>query len=153
MARKKKAQELELEMMEQEEMTQEEVQEAEEDIMGGDGIVVNENGEELLMPGGPTIEQVEKWKSQYNDEVYLTEFENQVFLWRPITRKEYKDIMKIQNADSFYKEERICEKCVLFPDKYNFTEMIRGKAGIPTVLAELIIEKSGFVPKQPTIRL
>lgn len=153
MARKKKIEELEHQIIEtemEEEFLEEEVV---EEATYQEGILVNENGEELLMPGGPTIEQVEKWKSMYNDEVYLTEFDNEVFLWRPITRKEFKDIMKLQNADSFYREERICEKCVLFPEQYNFSAMVRGKAGIPTVLSELIMEKSGFVPKQGSIKL
>lgn len=111
------------------------------------------NGEELLFPGGPALSQVEEWKSRYRDEVYLTEFEEEVFLWRPITRKEYKQVMKVQNADSFYKEERICEACILYPQQYNFMQMTAGKAGIPTLLAELIMEKSGFQAKTGAMKL
>lgn len=102
------------------------------------------DGKELLFPGGPALDKVEEWKSLHQDQVYLTEFEEEVFLWRPIKRKEYKEIMKVQNADSYYKEERICEKVVLYPEQYNFMVMTAGKAGIPTLLAELIMEKSGF---------
>jgi hypothetical protein len=111
------------------------------------------NGEELLFPGGPALAQVEEWKSRFKDEVYLTEFEEEVFLWRPITRKEYKQVMKVQNADSFYKEERICEACILYPQGYNFMAMTAGKAGIPTLLAELIMEKSGFQAKTGAMKL
>ena len=150
MAKRKKNDEKETEMLEYAKAVEEET---EEEMAEKDDLLYNENGEELLIPGGPTIEQVEKWKSMYNDEVYMTEFENEVFLWRPITRKEYKDIMKLQNADTFYKEERICERCVLYPENYNFSAMVKGKAGIPTVLSELIMEKSGFVAKQPTLKL
>ncbi|MEK1829057.1 hypothetical protein AAAC51_07860 [Priestia megaterium] len=90
----------------------------------------------------------------YSNEVYLTEFdEENVFVWRPLKRKEYKDIAKIPNADQFYKEERICEKAVLFPEKYGFMNMSTGKAGIPTLLHELILEKSGFVAKTGAMRL
>lgn len=111
------------------------------------------NGEELLFPGGPSLNKVEEWKSQFGGEVYLTEFEEEVFLWRPIKRKEYKEIAKIQNADSFYKEERIAERCVLYPENYNFMSMTAGKAGIPTLLAELIMEKSGFQAKTGAMRI
>ena len=111
------------------------------------------NGEELLFPGGPALTQVEEWKSRFKEEVYLTEFEEEVFLWRPITRKEYKQVMKVQNADSFYKEERICEACILYPKGYNFMAMTAGKAGIPTLLAELIMEKSGFQAKTGAMKL
>lgn len=110
--------------------------------------------EQEIFPGGPTHNQLEKWKSAYNGEVYLTEFdEDTVFVWRPIKRKEYKDIAKIQNADNFYKEERICEKSVLFPTNYSFMHMSTGKAGVPTLLSELILEKSGFVAKTGAMRL
>lgn len=110
--------------------------------------------EQEIFPGGPTHNELEKWKAQFNGEVYLTEFDDEnIFVWRPIKRKEYKDIAKIQNADNFYKEERICEKSVLFPDKYSFMHMSVGKAGIPTLLHELILEKSGFVAKTGAMRL
>lgn len=115
--------------------------------------LVGPNGEELLFPNGPSVSQVEEWKSRFGDEVYLTEFEEEIFLWRPITRKEYKGVMKIQNADSFYKEERICEAVVLFPANYNFMSMTNGKAGIPTLLAELVMEKSGFQAKTGAMKL
>ncbi|EAO57412.1 hypothetical protein bthur0014_60200 [Bacillus thuringiensis IBL 4222] len=110
--------------------------------------------EQEIFPGGPTYNELEKWKSMYAGEVYYTEFdeENQ-FVWRPIKRKEYKDIAKIPNADNFYKEERICEKAVLFPANYGFMNMTNGKAGIPTLLHEMVLEKSGFVAKTGAMRL
>lgn len=110
--------------------------------------------EEEIFEGGPTYNDLEKWKSMYNGEIYLTEFdEESIFVWRPIKRKEYKDIAKLQSADNFYKEERICEKSILFPAGYGFMNMSNGKAGIPTILHELILEKSGFVPKTGAMRL
>ena len=115
--------------------------------------LIGPDGEELLFPNGPSVAQVEAWKSQFNEEVYLTEFEEDVFIWRPITRREYKGVMKNQQADSFYKEERICEAVVLYPTGYNFNSMVNGKAGIPTLLAELVMEKSGFQAKTGAMRL
>lgn len=112
-----------------------------------------EDGKELLFPGGPTLDKVEEWKSLFNNEVYLTEFDDDVFLWRPITRKEYKDVMKVQQSDSYYKEERICERVMVYPEGYNFMDMTRGKAGIPTLLSELIMEKSGFQAKTGALKL
>ena len=110
--------------------------------------------EQEVFPGGPTYNQLESWKSMYNKEVYMTEFdEDTVFVWRPLKRKEYKDIAKLQNADNFYKEERICDKAVLFPENYGHMHMSAGKAGIPTLLSEMILEKSGFVSKTGAMRL
>lgn len=111
-------------------------------------------GDELLFPGGPTFNELEDWKSRFNGEVYMTEFEeDDIYIWRPIKRKEYKDISKIQGADQFYKEERICEKCVLFPKNYSYVAMTNGKAGTPSLLSELILEKSGFVAKTGAMKL
>lgn len=115
--------------------------------------LIGPDGEELLFPNGPSVPQVEEWKSRFGDEIYLTEFEEEIFLWRPITRKEYKQVMKVPNADSFYKEERICEAVILFPQNYNFMTMTQGKAGIPTLLAELVMEKSGFQAKTGAMKL
>jgi hypothetical protein len=145
---------------------EEEVLEVQEEVQEVEGVeeeavesnvlpdeLIGPNGEELLFPNGPSVAQVEEWKSRFGDEVYLTEFEDDIFLWRPITRKEYKGVMKIQNADSFYKEERICEAVVLYPANYNFMVMTAGKAGIPTLLAELVMEKSGFQAKTGAMKL
>ena len=110
--------------------------------------------EQEIFPGGPTYNELEKWKSMYNNEVFMTEFdENTIFIWRPLKRKEYKDIAKLQNADSFYKEERICEKAILFPANYGHMHMSAGKAGVPTILSEHILEKSGFISKTGAMRL
>jgi hypothetical protein len=136
----------EVEMMEEVEAVEEQPTELPEELIGPDG-------EELLFPNGPSVAQVEEWKSRFGDEIYLTEFEEEVFLWRPITRKEYKGVMKVPNADSFYKEERICEAVILYPQNYNFMAMTSGKAGIPTLLAELVMEKSGFQAKTGAMKL
>lgn len=145
MAKAKQVQEEAVQEVEAVEVEAEETT-VEEDLYDGDG-------KELLFPGGPALDKVEEWKSLHQGEVYLTEFEEEVFLWRPIKRKEYKEIMKVQNADSYYKEERICEKCVLYPEQYNFMVMTAGKAGIPTLLAELIMEKSGFQAKTAALKI
>jgi len=113
----------------------------------------NKDGEELLFPDGPTIAKVEEWKSLYKN-IYFTDFDDsEGFVWRCLRRFEYKEITKVQGADTFYKEERICERCVLWPENYNFASMKDGKAGIPTYLAEQIMEKSGFSAITPSFKL
>jgi len=112
-----------------------------------------ESKDELLFPGGPTYDELEKWKSQFNGEIYYTEFdEENKFIWRPIRRKEFKEVSKVQ-ADQFYKEERVAERCILFPKNYGFMDMTHGKAGIPSLLYELILEKSGFVATTGAMKL
>lgn len=107
-----------------------------------------EQGKELLFENGPTLNQVEEWKSRFNA-IFCTEFEDTMFIWRTLTRLEYKEVLKVQNADALYREERICEKCILWPEEYSFVQMSGGKAGIPSILAEQIMEKSGFTSAEP----
>lgn len=98
-----------------------------------------------IYPGGPTQGEVETWKIRFG-EVFATEFDETIFVWRTLSRTEYKEVLSIKNADPMYREERICEKCVLWPKGYDHIAMARGKAGIPSLLAEQIMDKSGFLP-------
>ncbi len=133
---------------------QQEVQEQDQEIIT-DTLpdLEGEDGTELAFLDGPTKDQVEDWRSRYKD-VYLTDFEEgEVIVWRSLLRKEYKEIMKIPNADNYYKEERICERVVLWPENYGHLIMAQGKAGIPTLIAELVMEKSGFQARTGAMRL
>lgn len=107
----------------------------------------------VIFEGGPTVAQVETWKKELG-QIYMTEFdEGEVFIWRALTRKEFKEIMKVDGADSMYREERVCEKCMVWPEDYDFMAMTIGKAGVPTVLSEQIMEKSGFAAKGGPMQL
>lgn len=109
--------------------------------------------EEVLFPGGPSIAQVDAWKEQFG-QIFMTEVDDDdAFIWRVLNRKEFKEIMKLDNADAMYREERVCERCILWPEGYSFEAMSNGKAGAPTILAEQVMEKSGFTPKTGPIAL
>jgi hypothetical protein len=113
----------------------------------------DEAGNLLEFPNGPTADLVAEWRSRYN-EVYLTEFESgEMLVWRPLNRQEYKDAMKIPNADNYYKEEKIFSTVLLWPENYGFQKVRTGKAGIPTLIFELVMEKSGFTAKTGAYRL
>lgn len=97
------------------------------------------------VPDGPTYGQVNEWKSRYGEgEVFAVRIDQQPFVFRTLTRAEYKEILKTQNADPMWREERTVEKCLLWPAYYKGTAISMGRAGIPTVLAEQIMECSGF---------
>ncbi len=96
-----------------------------------------------IFPGGPNESLVSSWKKQFED-VYLTEITGQGFIWRTLKRLEYKQIVSIPNTDPLIREEMICETCVLFPFEYDVIDMGGDKAGIPSMLSEQIMEKSGF---------
>lgn len=89
----------------------------------------------------------------------------ELLIWKPLDRKEYKQIMKevsigdydesllsleqkeelskkrIENK--FLKEESVCLKCIVYPE--NPKEILDKTAGLATVLSEDILMHSGFV--------
>lgn len=118
-----------------------------------DDELMTHEGEEETFPGGPTYNQLADWKSRYNGEIYMSDFDDDVFIWRPLRRKEYRDINRVEGqADEFYVEESICRLCVIWPENYSSQAMVFGKAGIPSTLSNLILERSGFVRPQ-TVKL
>ena len=72
--------------------------------------------------------------------LYTYQFEDEVFIYRPIGRKEYRDIFINDRIDDATKEEAICEVCVLYPQNYDFADC--DEAGLPTALAAEIIKNS-----------
>lgn len=115
--------------------------------------MAKEKEKEVLFEGGPTLEEVDEMKETYG-QIFMTEVdEGEVFIWRPLNRKEFKTIMAIEGADALYREERVCDKTVIWPPNYDFTAMTVGKAGIPTLISEQVMDKSGFVSKTGPMEL
>lgn len=109
--------------------------------------------ESELWEGSPKVKQFIKWKEEYPKGVYLTsiDFDDHV-VWRPMKRSEYGRIStEIENQlgemseteITMLNEEMICRTCVLFPDmeKTDFDDML---AGVPTLVSQQILERSGF---------
>lgn len=65
----------------------------------------------------------------------------ETFLYRPLSRLEFKEIMRNDELNDEDKEDLICERCLLYPQNYDLRNCI---AGIPTKLYEDIIEKSAL---------
>lgn len=97
--------------------------------------------EDTLFPGGPTIGEIEEWKKEYR-EIYLTTINDDVYIWRPLTRKELKEV-HTATSGVHQREESYCKICNLWPSDYDFTNQ-QEKAGVPSVLSEQILLKSGF---------
>lgn len=81
--------------------------------------------------------------------VFLLEFGGLEFIFRPLTRKEYKRITEQVYEDEFQAEEVICATATLHPEGYDFAG--NGLAGIVKALSQRIIEVSGYAtPDQQT---
>lgn len=99
-------------------------------------------GDEEIMPG-LFRSDIDSWKAQYED-VYHAEVKGRDFIYRMLTRFEYKQIMAVPNTDPMMREEMICEYCVLYPVDYDFSTMAGGAAGVPSILSESIMDTAGF---------
>ena len=111
------------------------------------------SGSEPVFEGGPTRNQVENWKQEYGD-IYMTEFDSETYIWRTLSRIEYKNIMNAEgNNSEWFSEEQVAQFCVLWPENYGGQQMTDGKAGIPSVLSDQIMAKSGFVAKANAVKL
>lgn len=108
------------------------------------------DGNQEIYTGGPTYNKLQQWKSLYSDEVYMTEFGDETVIFRPIRRREYRDIYEVEgDVNQYYIEEQVCRKSILWPEDYADQRMAFGKAGIPTTLSQIILERSGFL--RPTV--
>lgn len=104
-------------------------------------------------PGGPRESEISAWKKQFG-KVFATELETgEWYIWRTLNRFEYKEVMSIPNTNELTREEMICEVCVLFPHEYSYETMVNDKGGVPSMLSEQIMQKSGFTRKARVIAL
>lgn len=90
------------------------------------------------------VENIEKWKVKYK-KIYKNDFEENIILWRRLTRGEYKTILKETENDVFAKQEAMVRAALLYPyDESERESLIEDNAGFATVMAEEILGKSGF---------
>jgi len=101
--------------------------------------------EELVCPGGPLKSQVETWKKQFDKSlIHLIDIGRYVFVFRTLSRPEYKRLLSLDNLDALQREEIICHTTILFPANFDYEYIAKLDAGIPSTIADLIMEKSGF---------
>ena len=84
-------------------------------------------------------ELLERFKGSYKN-IYIFQFENQVFIYHSVGRRDYKNLVFDKSLSEAEKEELLCSICTLFPPKYNFSDC--EEAGLPTRLAEEIVKNS-----------
>lgn len=105
-----------------------------------------------IWTGGPTAGKMLEWKEQYKN-VYVTSISfDEHIAWRPLKRSEYALISRqveaaatelLESEVAMFNEELICRTCVLSPD-YSKTDFDEVLAGIPTLVSQQILERSGF---------
>ena len=103
----------------------------------------------LQQLGGPNQEQIDAWKVQHGN-VFVSGFsQNEMYVWRPLLRSEYRDLQLAMaddniGMDQLQYEELLCATCVLWPtvDPEYFA---KGKGGTASTLSEQIMQGSNFM--------
>lgn len=105
-----------------------------------------------IWTGGPTAGTVKDWMEQYKG-VYVTSISfEEHYAWRTLKRSEYARIStqlesiaegKSETEITMLNEELICMTCVLYPE-ITEAELDDLPAGIPTLISQHILERSGF---------
>lgn len=82
---------------------------------------------------------IERVKDKYKN-IYIFQFEEQVFVYHSVGRKDYKNLLANEGLDEQEKEETLCKLCTIWPVNYDFANC--EEAGLPTRLAEEIVKNS-----------
>lgn len=87
-------------------------------------------------------ELYENYLEKYG-QVFIEDYgDSGTFIFKMLGRKDFKQLRDTDAVSNCDKEEIICEQCVLYPENYDFANC--DEAGLPTKLAQSIIEKSMF---------
>lgn len=81
---------------------------------------------------------IERYSKQY-DNISVFTIDDIIFITRPLTRKEYKDIDNNPVLSNIEKQDFICKICILYPSNFDLENC---PAGIPEQIYKKIIENS-----------
>lgn len=89
------------------------------------------------------IELYLDYRSQYRN-VFMEKINGYVFIFRSITRSEWKALVS-SGYSTEESEDILCETALLYPPDFDLDQC---EAGLPTILSDLIIERSYLKDKQ-----
>jgi hypothetical protein len=76
--------------------------------------------------------------------VFFSEIDGQLFSYRPLGRKEYKDILTNESLSDFDRQDAIVKAALIYPTNFDLDDC---PAGIPNQLCNDIVEKSCLDPE------
>ena len=110
--------------------------------------------DEELFPGGPTAAQARAWKEEYGKVISITIGVDEIILFRPLTRDEYRnqvltmERVNAQNnlsaAQATLRNEEILASIVMLYPEYNPMTDGDKLAGVPTIVSDYVMAASGF---------
>lgn len=78
--------------------------------------------------------------SEKYDQVFMESVDDQVFIFKALGRKDFRDLVESKVVNDCAKEEIVCQLCTLYPKNYDFENC--DEAGLPTELCKLILDHS-----------
>jgi hypothetical protein len=112
---------------------------------------MSEKSGPLNVVEGPSQEQINEWKGKHG-ELLLAKFsEEEKYIYRPLRRFEYKQIMALGQGDNkTFSEEKVVQMCVVWPT-IDPTKIHSFKAGTISTMVDLIMSASNFgISEEPT---
>lgn len=82
-------------------------------------------------------EVIKRLKKEHRD-IYQITYGDQIFIYRPLKRKEWKDLVESDMTQADLEDE-VCKACVLYPENYDFDNSL---AGLATAIGNAIAESS-----------
>jgi len=100
----------------------------------------------------PSDEMIEQWKGQFGDNIFMLALdEDEMYVWRPLTRHEYKQLLQeVQHEQAFM--EQIVQRCVIWPS-ITPEWLAGGKGGTVPTLHGVIMEGSNFLAPEVAMSL
>ncbi len=86
---------------------------------------------------------IEETFQKYNA-IFFSEIDNQLYAYRPLGRKEYKDILSNENLDDWDKQDAIVKTAIVYPTDLDLDNC---PAGVPDQLCNDIVSKSCLDPE------
>ena len=105
----------------------------------------------------PSEEMINSWKKQFGD-VFCSGFsDTELFVWRPLNRKEYIEMQMASSQSEtvisqYEMEEHLVRQCILWSSDDGRMSLTQ-KAGSLSTLQEQILQNSNFVAPQVAARL
>ena len=84
-------------------------------------------------------ELFEHFSEKYS-QVFMESVSDQVFIFRALGRKDFRELIESDVVNDCTKEEIVCELCTLYPKDFDFENC--EEAGLPTELCKLILDHS-----------
>lgn len=106
-----------------------------------------------LFVGGPRMQEIEDWKAKYPKGVFFNVYGDETYVWRIMERTEYRALIDNRELTAMDREEEITLLTTLFPRDLTRERLKNGKAGIPSIQFEMVMDKSGFTVNSAPIKL